>query len=48
MKLNTLEKGLETLEKECNEIVLSDEMIEQAKKPIIRMLDISKQLGILK
>ena len=48
MKLNTLEKVLETLEKECNEIVLSDEMIEQAKKPIIRMLDISKQLGILK
>lgn len=48
MKLNTMEKVLDTLEKESNEIILSEDLILQAEKPINRMLDISKQLGIIK
>ena len=48
MKLNTMEKVLDTLEKENNEIILSEDLILQAEKPINRMLDISKQLGIIK
>ena len=48
MKLNTMEKVFDTLEKENNEIILSEDLILQAEKPINRMLDISKQLGIIK
>lgn len=47
MKLNTLEKVLNSLENEEFEIELSDELIESAKKPIIKMLDMSKELGII-
>ena len=47
MKLNTLEKLYNCLKDETPEILMSDEMIERAKKPIIRMLDMSKQLGII-
>ena len=46
--MNTMEKVLDTLEKENNEIILSEDLILQAEKPINRMLDISKQLGIIK
>lgn len=48
MKLNTMEKVLNSLENECYEITLSQDLISQAAKPINKMLDISKQLGILK
>ena len=48
MKLNTLEKLYLCLRDEKPEIVMSPELIEQAKKPIVRMLDMSKQLGIIK
>ncbi|MFA6199817.1 MAG: quinolinate synthase NadA [Bacteroidales bacterium] len=48
MKLNTLEKVLASLEEEKYEIILDDDLIEKAKKPIIKMLDISKELGIIK
>lgn len=48
MKLNTLEKVLTSLEEEKYEIILDDDLIEKAKKPIIKMLDLSKELGIIK
>lgn len=48
MKMNTLEKLYNCLLNENPEIILSDDLIEKAKQPIIRMLDMSKQLGIIK
>jgi quinolinate synthase len=42
MKLNTLPKLLTCLKNESPEINLSDELIEKAKKPILRMLELSK------
>lgn len=48
MKLNTLEKLYNCLKDETPEITMSTELIEKAKKPIVRMLDMSKQLGIIK
>ena len=48
MKLNTLEKLYRCLRDEQPEIIMSDEMIEAAKRPIVRMLEMSKQLGIIK
>lgn len=48
MKMNTLEKLYRCLRDESPEIILSDEMIEKAKLPIIRMLDMSRELGIIK
>ena len=48
MKLNTLEKLHACLRDMKPEILMSPEMIEAAKKPIVRMLDMSKQLGIIK
>ena len=48
MKLNTLEKLYTCLRDETPEIIMSEEMIERAKKPIVRMLEMSKQLGIIK
>lgn len=48
MKLNTLEKLYLCLRDEQPEIVLSDSLIEQAKRPIVRMLDMSRELGIIK
>ena len=46
MKLNTLEKLYNCLKHEQPEIILSADLIEKAKKPIIRMLDLSKQFGL--
>ena len=48
MKLNTLEKLYRCLRDEQPEILMSPEMIEAAKRPIVRMLDMSRQLGIIK
>lgn len=47
MKLNTLEKVLSSLENEEFEILLEQNIIEDAKKPIIKMLDMSRELGII-
>ena len=41
MKLNTLEKLARCMEKEQPEIVLDAEIVEKARKPIVRMLEIS-------
>ena len=46
MKLNTLEKLYNCLKFEEPEIVLANELIENAKKPILRMLDLSAQFGL--
>lgn len=46
MKLNTLEKLYNCLKYEQPEIVLEKEIIEKAKKPIIKMLDLSAKLGL--
>lgn len=48
MKLNTLEKLYLCLKNEEPEIKLSKEIIEQAKLPILKMLNISKKLNIIK
>lgn len=47
MKLNTLEKVLNSLENEEFEILLEQNIIADAKKPIIKMLDMSRELGII-
>lgn len=48
MKLNTLEKIYECLLTESPEILLDSVTIELAQKPILRMLEISKQSGLVK
>ncbi len=45
MKLNTMEKLYLCLEHEQPELHLDSELIEKAKTPIKRMLDISKKLN---
>jgi len=47
MKLNTMEKLYLALKNGTPEIKLSDEIIEEAKKPIERMLEISKKLKLI-
>ncbi len=47
MKLNTLEKLYLVLKNEMPAINLDKELMEKAKKPILRMLDISKKLEII-
>jgi quinolinate synthase len=42
MKLNTLPKLLNCLQNESPEIVLSEELMDKARKPIVRMLELSK------
>ncbi len=41
MKLNTLEKVYNCLKNETNEILMDKDLIEKARKPIIKMLDLS-------
>ena len=48
MKLNTLDKLYRCLRDEQPEILMSPEMIDAAKRPIVRMLEMSRQLGIIK
>lgn len=48
MKMNTLEKLYRCLRNEQPEILLDAEMIERARRPIVRMLDMSRELGIIK
>jgi len=46
MKLNTLEKIYIALLHEQPELLMSNEMIEKAKKPILKMLDLSDSFGL--
>ncbi|MDA3906751.1 MAG: quinolinate synthase NadA [Bacteroidales bacterium] len=47
MKLNTLEKLYLAMKNESPNIELEADVIDRAKKPIIKMLDISKKLGLI-
>lgn len=47
MKLNTLEKILDCLENEKNEIFVDEKLALKAIKPINKMLELSKQLNII-
>jgi len=47
MKLNTMEKLYLCLKNEKPEIILSDDIIKEARTPILKMLDLSKQLKII-
>lgn len=42
MKLNTLEKIYQTLKTEQPEIIMDNQLIEKAKKPLLKMLELSK------
>jgi quinolinate synthase len=46
MKLITLEKIYKTIITETPEILLDDEIIKLAQRPIIKMLELSKKLGL--
>jgi len=46
MKLNTLEKIYIALLHEQPELLMSDDMIEKAKKPILKMLELSAKFGL--
>jgi len=41
MKGITLPKVYQTLKEEINEVVLPEDIIERAKRPILRMLELS-------
>jgi quinolinate synthase len=47
MKLNTMQKLYLCLKNEKPDIVLSDEVIDAARKPIERMLDISRKMNLI-
>jgi quinolinate synthase len=47
MKLNTMEKLYLCLKNEKPEIILDEQVIEKARKPIERMLEISKQKNLI-
>jgi len=47
MKLNTMEKLYLALENEQPEILMDEKLMEQARKPIERMLEISRKLKII-
>ena len=46
MKLNTLEKIYIALLHEQPDLLMSDDMIEKAKKPILKMLELSAKFGL--
>jgi quinolinate synthase len=47
MKLNTVDKLYLALKNEQPEIILNPEIMDKAKAPIVRMLEMSKELGII-
>ena len=47
MKMNTMQKLFNCMKNEQPKIHLPDEVIEQARKPIDRMLDISRKIGLI-
>lgn len=46
MKLNTLEKIYVALKYEQPELLMTNELIEKAKKPIVKMLELSAKFGL--
>lgn len=47
MKMNTMPKLYNCMKNEQPEIILPDDVIKQARKPIDRMLEISRQIGLI-
>jgi quinolinate synthase len=47
MKLNTLEKLYLCLKNETPEINIDVDVMEKAREPIVRMLSISRKLGLV-
>lgn len=47
MKMNTLEKLYKALLTESPEIIIEQDLVEKARKPIDRMLEISKKAGLI-
>ncbi len=47
MKLNTLPKLLQCMERETPEIILDHEVIEKARAPIVKMLEISRMKNLI-
>lgn len=47
MKMNTLEKLYKALLTESPEIIVDQDLAEKARKPIDRMLEISKKAGLI-
>ncbi|MFV0554950.1 MAG: quinolinate synthase NadA [Mangrovibacterium sp.] len=45
MKLNSIEKLYRCLKYEMPEVLLDEQLIEQAKRPIVNMIELSKSLG---
>jgi len=48
MKMNTLEKVYLTLKHEAPELIMDEELRIKAKAPMTKMLDISRELGLIK
>ncbi|NTW24952.1 MAG: quinolinate synthase NadA [Lentimicrobium sp.] len=48
MKMNTVQKLYECLKNETPEILLDQQVIENARKPILKMLEISKAANLIK
>lgn len=48
MKMNTLENLYACLRDESPEIILPMDLIRKAERPIVRMLDMSRELGLIK
>ena len=48
MKLNTMQKLYLCLKNEMPEIIMDEELMDKARKPIERMLDISRKVGLIK
>jgi len=46
MKLNTLEKIYIALKYEQPELLMSEELIKNAKRPILKMLELSAKFGL--
>ncbi len=47
MKLNTMEKLFQCMKKEHPDIMLEQEVIDKAAKPIVKMLEISRKEGLI-
>lgn len=47
MKLNTMEKLYSCMKNETPAIEMEEDLMREAKEPIVRMLDISKKLGLV-
>jgi quinolinate synthase len=48
MKMNTMEKLYLCMKNEKPEILISDEIMDKARKPIVRMLELSRKLNLIK